>query len=182
MVSFLCFDLCFDGQGGLNSISTIGGAENAAQWRKWTLQSCISSTNTIAKRILFDFIVSNLYAVLSMSGWPKLGETANLLDKFSNMITEIVNLAVRLNALAAETAMPGDLQVVTVEEGEDYVSHDMTKDTPEGEWDNMHGDAPYSELVVGCVGLGLKWREGDMYEAQLVLKPIVVLRKDKTRW
>lgn len=120
--------------------------------------------------------------MLSMSGWPKLGETANLLDKFSNMITEIVNLAVRLNALAAETAMPGDLQVVTVGEGEDYVSHDMVKDTPEGEWDNMHCDAPYSEAVVGCVGLGLKWREGDMYEAQLVLKPRVVLRKDKTRW
>ena len=116
-----------------------------------------------------------------MSGWPKLGETANLLDKFSDKITEIVKLAVRLNTLAAGTAMPGDLQAVTVEEGEDYVSHDMAKDTPEGEWDNMRSDAPYSEAVVGCVGLGLKWREGDMYEARLVLKPRVVLRKDKTR-
>ena len=92
-------------------------------------------------------------------------------------------MAVRLNTLAAETAMLGDLQAVTVEEGEDYVSHDMVKDTPEGEWDNMRCDAPYSEAVVGCVGLGLKWRVlGDMYEAQLVLKPRVVLRKDKTRW
>ena len=118
-----------------------------------------------------------------MSGWPKLGETANLLDKFSDKITEIVNLAIRLNTLAAETATPGDLQAVTVEEGEDYISHDMVKDTSEGEWDNMCFDAPYSEAVVACVGLGLKWRdEGDMYEAQLVLKPRVVLRKDKTRW
>jgi hypothetical protein len=121
--------------------------------------------------------------MLSMSGWPKLGETAKLLDKFSDKITEIVDLALRLNTLAAETAMPGDLQAVTVEEGEDYVSHDMVKDTQEGEWDNMRFDAPYSEAVVACVGLGLKWRdEGDMYEAQLVLKPRVVLRKDKTRW
>lgn len=112
-----------------------------------------------------------------------MGETANLLDKFSDKITEIVNLAIRLNTLAAETAMPGDLQAVTVEEGEDYISHDMVKDTSEGEWDNMRFDAPYSEAVVACVGLGLKWRdEGDMYEAQLVLKPRVVLRKDKTRW
>lgn len=120
--------------------------------------------------------------MLSMSGWPKLGETANLLDKFSGKITEIVNLAVRLNTLAAETAMPGDLQAITVEEGTDYVSNDMVKDIPEGEWDNRHYEAPYSEVVVGCVGLGLKWREGDMYEAQLVLKPRVVLRKDKTQW
>ena len=121
--------------------------------------------------------------MLSMSGWPKLGETANLLDKFSDKITEIVNLAVLLNTLAAATAMPGDLQVVTVEEGEDYVSHDMVKDTLEGGWDNMRYDAPHSEAVVACVGLGLKWRdEGDMYDAQLVLKPRVVLRKDKTQW
>jgi hypothetical protein len=120
--------------------------------------------------------------MLSMSGWPKLGETANLLDKFSDNITEIVNLAVRLNTLAAETAMPGDLQAITVEWGKDYVFHDMVKDTPEGEWDSMRCDAPYSESVVGCVGLGLKWREGEMCEAQLVLKPRVVVRKDKTRW
>ena len=120
--------------------------------------------------------------MLSMSGWPQLGETANLLDSFSDKIKEIVNLAVRLNTLAAETAMPEDLQVVTVEEGKDYVPPDMVKDTPEGDWDTVRCDAPYSETVVGCVGLGLKWREGDMYEAQLVLKPRVVLRKDKTRW
>ena len=121
--------------------------------------------------------------MLSMSGWPKLGETANLLDKFSDNIAEIVNLAVRLNVLAAETAMPGDIQAVTVEEGKKYVSYDMVRDTTEGEWDNMRCDVPYSEAVVACVGLGLKCRdEGDMYEAQLVLKPRVVLRKDKTRW
>ena len=120
--------------------------------------------------------------MLSMSGWPRLGETENLLDKFSDKITEIVNLAVRLNALAAETAMPGDLQAITVEEGKDYVSHDMVKDTPEGGWDNMRCDVPYSETVVGCVGLGLKWREGDMDEAQLVLKPRVVVRKNETLW
>lgn len=140
-------------------------------------------SSTVTKSILFDFIVNNLYAMLSMSGWPNLGETANLLDKFSNKITEIVNLAVRLNTLATEAAMFGDLLAVTVEEGEDYVSQDMVKDTPEGGWDNMRYDAPYSEAVVGCVGLGLKWREADdMYEAQLVLKPRVVLRKDKSRW
>ena len=172
------------GQPGLTSfITTIGGPENAAQWRKWTLQSSMSSTNTITKSILFDLIVNSLYAMLSMSGWPNFGETANLLDKFSNKITEIVNLAVHLNTLVAESAMLGDLQAVTVDEGEDYVSHDMVNDTPEGERDNMRCDAPYSETVVGCVGLGLKWREGDgMYEGQLVLKPRVVLRKDKSRW
>jgi hypothetical protein len=118
-----------------------------------------------------------------MSGWPKLGETANLLDEFTGKISEIVNLAVRLNTIAAETVMPGDLQATTVEEGTEYVSHDMVKDTPEDEWDSTRCNAPYSEVVVGCVGLGLKWREGDMYEAQLVLKPRVILRKAyKTQW
>ena len=106
-----------------------------------------------------------------------MGETANLLDKFTGKISEIVNLAVRLNTLVAETAMPGDLQATTVEEGIDYVPHDMVKDTPECDWDNVQCDAPYSEVVVGCVGMGLKWRGGDMYEAQLVLKPRVILRK-----
>jgi hypothetical protein len=121
--------------------------------------------------------------MLSMSGWPKLGETANLLDEFTGKISEIVNLAVRLNTIAAETVMPGDLQATTVEEGTEYVSHDMVKDTPEDEWDSTRCNAPYSEVVVGCVGLGLKWREGDMYEAQLVLKPRVILRKAyKTQW
>ena len=47
------------------------------------------------KSVLSDFITDNLYAMLSMSGWPKLGKTANLLDDFSGRISEIVNLAVR---------------------------------------------------------------------------------------
>jgi hypothetical protein len=158
-------------------IPAIGGAENAAQWRKWTLQSCTFSTNTGTKGVLYNFIIDNLYAMLSMSGWPKLGETANLLDKFSGKISEIVNLAVRLNTLAAETTMPGDLVAITIEDGKDYIFQDMADDTPEGGWDNTYCEAPYSQVVVGCVGLGLKWREGDMYEAQLVLKPRVILRK-----
>lgn len=111
--------------------------------------------------------------MLSMSGWPKLGETANLLDDFSGRISEIVNLAVRLNTLVAET-MPGDLMVIMIEEGADYVSQDMADDTPEG--GISFEKAPY-QVVFACVGLGLKWREGDMYEAQLVLKPRVILRK-----
>ena len=57
--------------------------------------------------------------------------------------------------------MPGDLQTTTVEEGTDYISHSMDKDTPEGEWDTMRCDTPYSGVVVGCVKIGLKWREGD---------------------
>lgn len=118
-----------------------------------------------------------------MSGWPKLKETANLLDKFSGKISEIVNLAVRLNTLAAEASTPGDLQVTTVEEGSDYLSQDMADDSPEGGWDGACYDTPYSELVVGCVGLGLKWRADDAIEAQLVLKPRVILRKvHKPHW
>jgi len=112
-----------------------------------------------------------------MSGWPKSGKTANLLDKFNSKISEIVNLAVRLNTLAAETTMPGDLVATTVEEGKGYVSQEMANDTPEGGWEDTYCEAPYSQVVFACVALGLKWREGDIHEAQLVLKPRVILRK-----
>ena len=122
-------------------------------------------------------MTDNLYAMLSMSGWPKLGETDNLLDQFSGKISEIINLAVRLNTLAAETPEPGDLQTTTIEIGVDYVPQEMANDTPEDEEDETCCDAAYSQVVVGCVGLGLKWREYNMYEAQLVLKPRVIVRK-----
>ena len=105
-----------------------------------------------------------------------MGETANLLDKFRGKVSEIVNLAVRLNTLVAETNMPGDLTVTTIKDGRDYVSQDMADDTPAGGWDNTHYEEPYSQVVFACIGLGLKWREADMYEAEMVLKPRVVLR------
>ncbi|KAF8805130.1 hypothetical protein BYT27DRAFT_7213105 [Phlegmacium glaucopus] len=157
-------------------IRVLGGTENAAQWRKWTIQSCALSTNAGMKSALFDCIADNLYAMLSMSGWPKSGKTTNLLDKFNGKISEIVNLALRLNALATETTIP-NLIATTIEGGKDYVSQDMADDTPEGGWDDTYCEAPYSQVVFGCVGLGLTWREGDTCEAQSVLKPRVILRK-----
>lgn len=154
---------------------SIGGEENAARWRKYTLQSCTYSTDTRTKNILLDFVIDNLYAMLSMSGWPKLGETANLLDKFRGRISEVITLAVYLNILAAKTDMPEDLQATTIEEGKYFVLHEMTNDTPEEEGEEeKYCDAPYSQVVVGCVGLGLKWREGDGYET---LKPRVIVRR-----
>jgi len=59
---------------------------------------------------------------------------------------------------SSRTAMPGDLQTTTGEEGTDYISHSMVRDTLEGEWDTMRCDALYSEVVVRCVGIEVAWR------------------------
>lgn len=96
-----------------------------------------------------------------------------MLDKFSGGISEIVNLAVRLNELVA-TTMCGDFKVTMIKEGRNYVSESMTIDSPEGEWD-IDMPTPYLQVVVACVGFGLMWRQGDLN--LLVLKPRVIVRK-----
>ena len=129
---------------------TIGEARNAAQWREWILQSCTSSIKTARNGVLFSFIIANLYAMLSIAGWPRLRKTDIILDKFSRKISEIVNLAVYLNELAAETTIPGDLQATTEEGGASQGS--------EGEW-----DTPHPQVVAGrCMcGICVRTRHAD---------------------